>query len=209
MTLEIIGAGMGRTGTESLREALLHLGFGPCHHMVELRANGELVPSWLSVAQGETADWDALFVGYRSQADWPGAAYWRDLADHFPDAKVILTLRDADSWYASMTKTILPFIKAKGRHAPPHRNDIATFCELIFNRIFDGKINDPDHAKAVYEAHNASVIETIPSDRLLIYPVGSDWVPLCDFLGKPVPDVDFPSGNTTTQFQKRIADNMI
>jgi hypothetical protein len=87
MALEIIGAGFGRTGTNSLKIALEFLGFGPCHHMFEVRDNPELLPDWQRAAMGERVDWDQVFRGYRSQVDWPGARYWRELTEHFPNAK--------------------------------------------------------------------------------------------------------------------------
>ncbi|WP_299193165.1 sulfotransferase family protein [uncultured Litoreibacter sp.] len=209
MTLEVIGAGMGRTGTESLRLALQILDLGPCHHMVELRADAALVPPWLTAIQsGATPDFDTALEGFTSQLDWPGAYYWRELADWAPNAKVILTTRGFDGWYASMQQTILPFVALKGRHHPPHRNDIAEFVDLMLTKQFGGKLDDPAHAKAVFEAHIETVKATIPNDHLLVLPVGAGWRPLCDFFGLPVPDADYPSGNTTKDFQDRIAANL-
>lgn len=207
--LEIIGAGMGRTGTESLRKALMILGYDPCHHMYALREDAALVPPWHAIAHGGAPDWDQLFQGFRAQVDWPGAAYWRELTAHFPNAKVVLSLRDADGWYNSLASTILPFIDAKGRHAPPHRNQIAELTEALFDRIFDGRVRDADHAKSVFIAHNEAVTAAIPTDRLLVYPVGSGWGPLCDFVSRPIPDQPFPSGNTARQFQERVARNLM
>ncbi|MFQ6552279.1 sulfotransferase family protein [Aestuariibius insulae] len=209
MPLSIICPGMGRTGTESLRLALIELGFGPCHHMVEIRARADLIDPWRAIQDGAEPDWPAIFEDFQSQADWPGATYWREITAAFPEAKVILSLRDADSWYKSLTKTILPFVAQKGQHSPPHRNDIAQWCETMFDRVFDGRVHDPDHAKSVFEAHNAAIIDEIPPERLLVYPVGSGWEPLCTFLKVPVPTTPYPSGNTTEDFNKRIAENLI
>lgn len=105
MTLEIIGAGFGRTGTNSLKLALEQLGFGPCHHMFELRDHPELVPDWEAAANGQKMDWQQVFSNYRSQVDWPGARYWRELAFAFPDAKVILSIRDPNEWFDSVQAT--------------------------------------------------------------------------------------------------------
>ncbi len=125
MPLKIIGPGFGRTGTNSLKLALEHLGFGPCHHMFEVRDNPELLADWEAAARGEPVDWDKVFRGYRSQVDWPGARYWRELAQHFPEAKVILSVRDPDAWFDSVQATIAPFIAARGKHPSPHVNAIA------------------------------------------------------------------------------------
>ena len=110
MALSVIGAGFGRTGTESMKLALEALGLGPCHHMKEGLPNPEQISLWRAVARGEPADWDQIFEGYRSAVDWPAAHYWRELAAHYPDAKVVLTVRSPESWYASMENTILKVI---------------------------------------------------------------------------------------------------
>lgn len=155
MALEVIGAGFGRTGTNSLRLALERLGFGPCHHMFEVRDNPEQLPAWEAVVRGETPDWDSMFKGYRSQVDWPGAAYWRQLADHYPKAKVILSVRDPGSWFDSVQATIGPFMTAmRGRHGSEHLNAIAEMCaRFIVQDIFDDRLDDRDYAIAVFEAH--------------------------------------------------------
>ena len=138
MPLEIIGAGFGRTGTNSLKLALEHLGFGPCHHMFEIRDHPELLPDWEAAARGEAVGWDNIFRNYRSQVDWPGARYWRELAAHFPKSKVILTIRDPEGWYESIQATVLPFLAARGKHPAPYVNAIAemghqTVAVQVFN----------------------------------------------------------------------------
>ena len=121
MALEIIGPGFGRTGTHSLKIALEQLGFGPCHHMFEVRDHPEQLPAWQAVARGEQVDWDQVFRGYRAQADWPGARVWRELARHWPEAKVILTVRDPDEWFDSVQATIAPFLAPRGAHSSTAR----------------------------------------------------------------------------------------
>jgi hypothetical protein len=110
MSIQVIGAGFGRTGTDSMREALAILGFGPCHHMVEVNANDEQRRLWRALAQGAAPNWDRLLAGYSSCIDWPSAFYWRELMTHFPQAKVILTYRSPESWWESFEKTILAYI---------------------------------------------------------------------------------------------------
>ncbi|MCP1336281.1 sulfotransferase family protein [Futiania mangrovi] len=205
MALEVIGAGFGRTGTNSLRLALERLGFGPCHHMFEVRDNPEQLPAWEAAARGEKVDWDEAFKGYRAQVDWPGAAYWRQLAEHYPDARVILSVRAPDDWFDSVQATIGPFMTTmRGKHAHPHMNAIAEMCgRFIVQDIFDGRIDDREHAIAVFKAHTKEVRDTISPERLLVYETGSGWGPLCAFLGVPEPDNPYPMTNSSKEFQAR------
>ena len=198
MTLSVFGVGFGRTGTESLKKALEILGVGPCYHMFEVLPHQERVEEWISLVQGKTPDWDAIFDGYNSSADWPGAYFWREIAEHFGDAKLILTIRDAERWYESMAKTILPLLKASS--VDP--NSLAD--QMFINRTFEGNIDDPAHVMDIFNRHNAAVQEAFGPDRLLVYPVGSGWEPLCDFLGLDVPDVPYPWGNTSDEFDDNI-----
>lgn len=205
MALEIIGAGFGRTGTNSLRLALEQLGFGPCHHMFEVRDNPELLPDWLAAADGNQMDWHQVFRGYRSQVDWPGAIYWRELAEAFPDAKVILSVREPNGWFDSVQTTINPFIEARGKHGSVHMNAIAEMChKAISGAIFDGRLSDRAHAVSVFEQHIVDVQSVIPAERLLTFDVREGWVPLCDFLGVDVPDVPFHKTNSSKEFVEAV-----
>lgn len=208
MALEVIGPGFGRTGTNSLRLALERLGFGPCHHMFEVRDNPEQLPAWEAAARGEQVSWDGIFSGYRAQVDWPGAAYWRNLAQHYPDAKVILSVRDPHAWFDSIQATIGPFMTTmRGQHDDAHMNAISEMCgKFIVEDIFDGRLNDRDHAIDVFNAHTKEVKDTIPSERLLVYETGSGWGPLCDFLGVPKPQEPYPLTNSTADFKKSVGD---
>lgn len=199
MALQVIGAGMGRTGTHSLKLALEALGFGPCHHMAEVMGNAEQMALWRVVGRGGLPDWDAAYAGYRSACDWPTAFVWREVAAHYPEAKVILTERDPDAWYDSMAGTIVPAI---GRG-----NDPESFGEAVIGaKVFGGRLAERDHAIAVYEAHNAAVRAAFPPERLLVYRVTEGWPPLAAFLGVPVPPEPFPRTNSTAEFQARMND---
>jgi hypothetical protein len=201
MPLEIIGPGFGRTGTNSLKIALEHLSFGPCHHMFEVRDNPEQLPAWQAAARGEAVDWDQVFHGYRSQVDWPGARYWRELAQQFPKAKVILTVRDPDEWFESVQATIAPFIAACGTHPSPHANAIAEMAyQLIAIQVFNGRMSERDHATQVFKEHMATVQAAIPAERLLTFDVRAGWQPLCDFLDVQVPGMPFPNTNSSKAF---------
>jgi sulfotransferase family protein len=201
MSLQIIGPGFGRTGTNSLKIALEHLGFGPCHHMFEVRDNPALLSDWEAAARGEKVDWDKVFQGYRSQVDWPGARYWRDLAQHFPQAKVILTVRDPDAWFDSVQATIVPFLAARGAHPSSHVNAIAEMgYQTVAAQVFDNRISDRVHATRVFREHIAQVKAEIPAERLLTVDLREGWQPLCDFLEVEVPDIPFPRTNSSKEF---------
>ena len=199
--MEIIGAGFGRTGTNSLKLALEHLGFGPCHHMFEVRDKPELLPDWEAAARGEKVNWDSVFRNYRSQVDWPGARYWWELARHFPKAKVILSVRDPDAWFDSVQATIVPFLGARGKHPAPHVNAIAEMGHhTVSVQIFDDRLSDRDHAIRIFRQHIAEVQSTIPAHRLLTFDLRDGWEPLCEFLGVELPTIPFPKTNSSKQF---------
>ncbi|MES0028821.1 sulfotransferase family protein [Mesorhizobium sp. M0040] len=198
MALYVIGAGMGRTGTYSLKLALEHLGFGPCHHMADVRANPEQKALWRAAGQGQLPTWDAAYAGYLSAVDWPTAHFWREVSDHYPHAKVILTVRDPEAWYDSMAQTI-------GLTMDAATNDPQSFgVAVVGNTVFGGRFDNRDHAIAVYEAHNASVKSTLPPERLLTYQASEGWEPLCAFLGVQLPSEPFPRTNSTAEFRARI-----
>ncbi|GAA4617589.1 sulfotransferase family protein [Saccharopolyspora hordei] len=193
--VQIIGAGFGRTGTASLKAALERLGFGPCYHMFEVIAKPERVRDWERALDGEVSDWETVLGGFQSTVDWPGCAFWRELVDSYPDAKVVLTVRDPEKWYDSVHSTIYQFVQEE-----PGDDDFSvklrpTIERMIWNGTFGGRFDDRAHAIEVFQRHNAAVQEAVPADRLLVYQVGEGWQRLCDFLGVPVPDVDFPHVN--------------
>jgi hypothetical protein len=179
VTLKVIGTGFGRTGTDSMREALNMLGFGPCHHMYEVIANERQKALWRALAQGVAPDWNKLFAGYLSCMDWPSAHYWPKLIQAYPEAKVILTYRTPESWWTSVEKTLL----------------------AIANQVFGGRPRDRAHAISVYEANVRAVKAVVPPDRLLVHNLGDGWEPLCAHLGAPIPDQPYPSRNSAGEFR--------
>lgn len=201
MTLKIIGAGFGRTGTKSMKFALEELGFGPCYHMHEVFQKPEGIPLWHKVAFGHDIEWDDLFGGYQSGVDWPLSYFWQPLSERYPDAKVLLTVRPADQWYTSMTNTIFSHLAGN-----EPKDDVGVqfkemIDKLVLEDTFDNRSDDRAHCEAVFDRHTALVKETIPADRLIVYEVGSGWEPLCEGLGVPVPDGPFPKTNTTAEFR--------
>jgi len=199
MALNVIGTGFGRTGTDSMREALTILGFGPCHHMFEVLSAPDQKRQWRALAQGAAPDWEQLFAGYVSCVDWPSAAYWPELIKAYPEARVILTWRTAESWWESFSKTILPGILGSTDPESLGRT-------VIERRVFDGHMAERDHAIAAYEANVAAVKAMVAPERLLIYRLGDGWPPLCAHLGVPVPDLPFPERNKTESFAAKVAD---
>jgi hypothetical protein len=201
MALDIIGPGFGRTGTSSLKTALEHLGYGPTHHMFEVRANPTQMSYWQALARGEAVDWDAVFGGYRSQTDWPAARYWRELAAHYPDAKIILTVRDPDEWYDSIAATILKLMAAQGSIDDPHLSALVDMASTIVGGFeFDGRMADRGYAISRFVAHNAEVQAAFSPARLLTFNVAEGWDPLCRFLDCEVPAISFPKLNSSKQF---------
>lgn len=197
-TLDIIGAGFGRTGTASLKAALEHLGFGPTYHMFEVLAKPTRMVNWARALDGEPVDWHDVFAGYSSTVDWPGTAFWRELCDFYPEAKVILTVRDPQRWYESTYNTIYQIAQSEDGFADELEGDehlMPAIRKMIWDGTFDGRFHEREHAIDVFERHNEQVRRTIPADRLLVYQVNEGWGPLCEFLGVDVPDTDFPHVN--------------
>jgi hypothetical protein len=204
MTLDVIGAGFGRTGTESLKRALERLGYAPCHHMHEVFRDPAQAQAWRAAMRGEAVDFAALLAPYRAVTDWPAAHFWRELRVLHPQARVILTVRDPQAWYASIARTI--FVAQTLPLPPPddpHHAVHAMAREVVRHGVFHDRLDDPDHVIGVYEAHNAAVRAAVPAGQLLEFDVAKGWAPLCAFLGAPVPDTPFPYGNTTEDFLAR------
>jgi hypothetical protein len=197
MALQVIGTGWGRTGMDSMREALTILGFGPCHHMFEINASPALRDAWRALAKGASPDWEMLFAGYRSCMDWPSAFYWRELIALYPKARVILTARPAAEWWDSYAKTIL---QAIGSNPDPD----SLVHTLVAARQLQGRPADRDHVIGLYEAHVAEVLSTVPADRLLVHRPGDGWAPLCAHLGVAVPDQPYPNRNATAAIQAQF-----
>lgn len=199
MTLSVIGAGLGRTGTASLKVALEMLGLGKCHHMSEVFGSPEQIDLWVNASNG-APDWPAIFEGYGAAVDFPTAAFWRELADFYRDAKIILSLRDPEKWYESTQETILSPLAAKSMPQMP-------FAPVIKNIVwpfFDNRIHDRDHMIGAFNRHNEAVKREIAKDRLLVFDVKEGWAPLCAFLGKTIPAEPFPRVNSKEEMRPML-----
>ncbi|MEU3654418.1 sulfotransferase family protein [Streptomyces sp. NPDC032161] len=207
--MDIIGAGLGRTGTTSLQQALDILGFGPVYHTKEIFRDPRRLADWESVVNGGPQDWSRIFDGYRSTVDWPGAAFWKELSEYYPQARVILTVRNPQTWYASCRNTIfisyrrgivwrilLPLLRIPLLAADKRLRNFRQVFDALFRRHFGSRpIGDRDTAVAVFQEHVERVRKDVPAERLLEYQVTQGWEPLCAFLGVPVPDAPFPHEN--------------
>ena len=203
MTLEVVGAGLGRTGTHSLKIALEQLLGGPCYHMIETFPRPDHVEAWQRAIDGDPPDWDSLLAEFRATVDWPACAFWREISAANPDAVVLLSSRDTDDWYRSMRNTILEVLT---RELPPDAISAAqlTMASDVVRKRFTPDWNDEAAIKRAYEAHNADVRASVPADRLIDYRPGDGWEPICDKLGLPVPAEAFPHVNTTDEFRAMV-----
>ena len=208
MPIQIIGAGLGRTGTLSLKAALEELGFAKCYHMVELFKRKDDAGIWDAAVRGEPVDWDRLFAGYRATVDVPSCMFYRELMEKYPEAKVILTVRDPERWYDSARHTIYFARDAFPKWAAALNPRMRVFRHMIdrlWERLFDDRFEDRAFAIDAFNRHNEQVRRDVPADRLLVYEVSQGWAPLCAFLGVPIPDgKPFPRLNDTAEFRARI-----
>jgi hypothetical protein len=201
MPLSVIGAGFGRTGTMSIKMALEQLGLGPCHHMEEVFANPAQLPHWLAAADGQKVDWDEVFIGYNSTIDWPSAHYWRDLANVYPDSKILLSVRSTNRWWESFSGTIKTILQNKDSIPDEHPRSVINMAyKIIVEQTFGGALNDKAVVLSEYQKRIDDVKQAIPADRLLIFDVTEGWAPLCEFLNLPIPDGDFPRSNSRDEF---------
>jgi hypothetical protein len=206
MALKVVGAGFGRTGTLSLKNALEKIGFGPCYHMMEVFPRPEHVPMWHKLAFTGQMDWDLVFRDFQATVDWPAARWWREIAAHYPEAKVLLSVRDPEAWYKSMTDTIYQPMKHPVPDGVPElmrlQNEMVR--RAILSETFDNRFEDKAHAIGVFNRHILEVREAIAPERLLVFDVREGWEPLCRFLGVPVPSEPFPRLNDTASTQALI-----
>ena len=202
MTIRLIGAGLGRTGTMSLKLALEQLLGGTCHHMREVWAHPDEVAVWDDAMHDRPVDWHALLDGYDAIVDYPGAAVWRELADAFPDVPVLLSTRSsAQAWYDSAAATIFQTSQWEATDDAGRRHK--AMITALFDRSIGVALADADGVIAAYDAHNAAVRREVPADRLFEYQPGDGWAPLCAALGVPEPDEPFPHTNTREEFRER------
>ena len=208
MALKIIGAGFGRTGTLSLKVALEQLGYGPCHHMKEVMLNNDQAEWFSQASKGVEVDWHEVFNKYSSAVDWPAAAYYQELADSFPDAKIVLGVRDPDAWYESVENTIfrvIPNFPKWVRFIFPRSDKVFNMIEkTIWQGEFSGQFEDKGTAIQVFNERIETIKKMFPPERLLIHTSKDGWEPLCEFLDVEIPETPYPWVNDSAKIKRAI-----
>jgi hypothetical protein len=217
--MRLIGAGLPRTGTLSQKVALEMLGLAPCYHMVNVLADLDLAAQWRQALEGD-GQWEEIFDGFAATVDWPGSFFYRELIDVYPDAKVLLSVRDGDGWARSMCDTIWGLLygdmlirdlsDARGRVDPKWRGYIELMKEMWQRSgLLDGEDTSAEWMSAAMERYHEEVQRAVPADRLLVWSVSDGWEPLCEFLELPVPEMPFPHLNDSKEFADRIIDGAL
>lgn len=198
MSLRVVGAGLGRTGTLSLKLALERLIGGRCYHMMEVFQTNDF-DTWKRAGDGEAMDWKKVFAGYTATVDWPSTAFWQSICHTFPDAWVVLSTREnAEAWYESAMATIF------ANRDPANPSPVGKMMRGILSATFTPDIDNRAAAIAAYDRHNAHVRATAPRGKLIDWKPGDGWAPLCEALRVPVPSEPFPHVNTTAEFRRRV-----
>lgn len=203
MSLKVIGLGVGRTGTYSMKIALEELGFGPCHHMEEVDVkSAEQLAQWKALAEGR-GDIHAAYKGFAAAVDWPTAAFAPELVAAFPEAKFLLTFRDPEKWYGSFSETIMP-LAVPSPETPPELLPFLDMVQAVLRKTGFVLPATKQEIIAAYNRHVAMVKAAIPADQLLIWDVSQGWEPLCRHLGVPVPERAYPRSNSTVEFWESV-----
>ena len=203
--MKVIGAGFGRTGTLSLRQALEELGYGPCYHMENVLLDSHGV-YWQSVIDGKPPQWDTFLGDFGAGVDAPVCLYVEELMATYPDAKVVLTTRDPDRWYDSVAESIYHFTTLPNwmRRLPKLGQFLQLTHNMIWNGFFDGRFEDRAFAIAQFNQHSERMMRLVPADKLLVFHVSEGWEPLCRFLDKPLPNKPFPHVNDRAEMKRAI-----
>jgi hypothetical protein len=202
VALRVVGAGLGRTGTTSLKSALEELLGGPCYHMSEVQERPADPDVWANAYRGQLPAWDAFFADYAASVDWPAAPFWRELSEAFPDALILLSVRDPESWWTSASTTIFPALATY--FAPDAPDDGWTGMGRGMMTSFTPDWQEESAAKKAFLSYNDQVRATAPPDRLLEWRPGDGWGPICSALGLTVPDHPFPHMNTGEQTRAEL-----
>ena len=207
MQLKVVGAGLGRTGTASLKRALERLTGGRCYHMFEVFDQPGSVALWHELVRGGPGDWEALMGGYTASVDWPASAYWSELSALNPDAMVLLSSRATpQAWWSSMQDTIIGSLTGELPGDSPGPAAHRAMVVDLLERRFTPDWRDPQAAMAAYERHNERVRREAPAGRLVDWQPGDGWEPICEALGVDVPAEPFPHENSRAEFHANISD---
>jgi hypothetical protein len=198
--LKVVGAGVGRTGTHSLKLALEQLLGAPCHHMLEVLGDPDQVPAWIDAIEGRPVDWSVMLSKYGAIVDWPGGAFWSELSRANPTALVLLSVRDPEEWYRSASNTIFLTFD----NMPPELAPWMDAVRKLLHDRFSDRFDDPTAMMDAYIRHNDAVCAKVSAGRLLEWNLGDGWEPICDRLGVPVPSEPFPVTNSTDEFREMV-----
>lgn len=197
--MKVIGAGLGRTGTYSLKLAINRLGFGPCFHMeAVLQDRQKQVPLWTEALDG-APDWTAIYEGFQSAVDWPTAAFYRELHEEYPEARFVLTVRSPESWADSFGATIARLVEGRDEAPEDMRPWLGMVRRLLDQNGLEAGLSRDALAER-FSAHVEAVKAAIPAEQLLVFDVKQGWAPLCAFLGAEAPDEPFPRTNDRGEF---------
>jgi hypothetical protein len=215
--MKLIGAGLPRTATTTQMFALEQLGLGRCYHMRDLLVDLESgLPLWESADQG-APEWERIFGDAGSTVDWPSARYYRELMSYYPEAKVLLSVRDAEDWVPSMRQTVWGIFH--GDSVIRHLCDARAVIDPLWRRyaalmrsmtweeeagVLAGETYTDEGLAAVMERWNQTVIDTVPAERLLVWNPREGWDPLCEFLDTDIPSEPLPRLNDTNSFREGI-----
>lgn len=219
--MRLIGAGLPRTATLTQKIALEMLGFAPCYHMVNVLGDLSLVPPWIEAFEGKH-DWDRIFGDHQATVDWPSAFFYQELIEAYPDAKVLLSVRDGDTWALSMRETIWGVLygdtlmrdlsAARARVDPGWASYIALMTAMWDKSGLIGAIEsgfDANTLARAMERYNDQVRQSVPAERLLVWSPADGWEPLCEFVGAPVPAAPLPHVNDRAMFANRVNEGAI
>ena len=211
---------MPRTGTLTQKVALEMLGFGPCYHMVDVLADLDQARLWQRALDGE-APWERIFAGFNSTVDWPGGYFYRELMAVYPEAKVLLSVREPQAWERSMRETVwavrhgeslVRLLSSAQAHVNPQWRG---FLEMIDRLVWEGEGTfasghaEPQQLIDTMIRHNREVEGNVPPERLLVWSVEEGWERMCEFLEVPVPQQPFPHVNDRTEFLNRVIDGSL
>lgn len=190
MSLQVIGAGLGRTGTSSLKLALQMLLKGRCYHMSELFKHPKDASYWRQAATHHSFDWEIIFHDYVATVDWPGASFWWELRNYYPDALILLSVRDPEEWWDSASRTIF-----KGMKRDKISEEIKSFLDVLLESRWTCDTSNKESAIRMFSAHNADVIKRTPQNKLIVWKPGDGWLPICERLEVLPPRISFPHVN--------------
>lgn len=217
MELQVIGTGLARTGTMSLKVALEQLLSGNCFHVIEWLKDPQRTTILKKGYKKNEIDWSAFYEGFASAVDYPTCLFYQQLLEINPDLKVIHTVRDFDSWYASVKETVY-------RGKPKSAQDIFRMIKnmmlsadfrrvapvfmlndkLIWQGQFESRFEDKEFMREKYRQHEEEVKKTVKEEHLLIYNIKDGWEPLCEFLHVPAPKTVFPKSNERQEFNRKM-----